>query len=223
MNIVIKNRTINILNHEQREKIKQTQAFKRTNHAFNYHFDNCPARNGYTMKLVRSLCPENADNFTEKYLKWRLENINEDYLLANNLPDFIEQSGCDFETAVIYLIIYLTDNTWEGAYHEAQSVHYMLKYLEEHSSSDCVWSIIKASPEVDSKYAIDYIILLNGKKHAGVQLKPRSFFDSCRQSLKQDIEHNKQAMLRYKKLTGVRVGFWLYEDIKLGKKAIEVK
>lgn len=222
MIVKIKDKQINVLDHKRREELKQKDSFKVTNLAFNYHHDNSIRKNGAMMVLVRSLCPSDADDFANKYIDWRLHNINEEYLLANNVRDFMNQTGLDLETAVIYLMIYLVDNTWEGCYHENQSVDMMLQFLYDNSNNHS-WDVVKTNSEIDSKYAIDYFIKKDGKITAGVQLKPKSFFESNRTSLKNDIDFNKRAMLKYKAKTGIRVGFWLYEDIRKGKRAIEVK
>lgn len=221
MYINICGHNINLLDHKQREEIKKQKDFAETNYAFNYRGNNRPSLNGYLIALVRTLNPKDADDFCAKYLRWRTRSIKEDYLLANNIPDFMKITGFSFEKSVLYLTIYLVDNTWEGAYNEENAVTGMYDYLRSHFPNH-MWFIEKTDSKTDSRYAIDYLIYRDLKPVVGIQLKPRTFFNSRRSTLKEDIQRNRKLMLDYKRKTGVHVGFWLYEDIENGLKAKEV-
>lgn len=211
-----------IMPYQERLKLRESDKFRGTNAAFNYKGENRPARCGYLMKLIRELQPSSPDDFVDKYLKWRKDNIDEDYLLANNIEDFMKITGYDFNLSFNILLIYLCDNTWKGYFNEQKAIRGIYNYLMEHSADKSGWRVVHASSEIDVHYAIDVLIYHNHKLCCGIQLKPESFFSDSRRMYKDDLIRNINKIKEFEHDYGVSAGFWTYEDIKSGIKARRV-
>ena len=211
-----------IYNYEKRCELRDSSIFRQTNAAFNYHGDNSPRNCGYLMKLIKDLNPCSPDDFVRKYLQWRKYNINERYVLANNLEDFMDQTGLGYELSVNLLLIYLCDNTWRGYYNENKAIRGIYRFFMDNASDSSNWDIRHAKSEIDVGYAIDILIYHYGKLRCGIQLKPQSFFDKGRKTYNEDIQRNVSKIRSFEKDYNVEAGFWTYEEIEAEKHARRV-
>jgi hypothetical protein len=178
---------VRVLNRQQRDALRRTQAFRDRNALWTYaalpgtknHKFGAWARVGQVAKIISDACPETYDDFANYYL----ENVHSWETIQDQADEwyrFVVSKGLEItpEEALAEHIIHVIDQTWDGWADELKVAEVISKKMG--------YEIGRPDFEWDGDYAIDLIRVEADAPDGfieGFQVKPRGFFTSTRDAV----------------------------------------